>query len=310
MSNQVQEGILIFIESLIRDGIHSLSISWFGGEPLLCFDVIKKMSQSISEICNQCDIGLDFTITTNGYLINQKWIGLFKQFNVKKVKITLDGNEEEHNKRRFLKDGRGTYGKIMHNIELLLKEGIPVLVRVNIDKSNMNAYRQVKETLQKINGPIESYPAIVTASNTQTEFKGENCYSHREYECFYNYIYKNDAKYPEYKKIFGHGVTSCIAEHENSYVIDHQGNLYRCVNDLGNLYMSFGKIGNSKKEEKMRVIAKYLGRDPFTELECKDCVYLPLCYGGCVYEYVEKGTHACSSIKYLFRKSIEKELEN
>ena len=48
--------------------------------------------------------------------------------------------------------------------------------------------------------------------------------------------------------------------------------------------------------------AKYLGRDPFTEPECEECPYIPVCYGGCVYEYEKHKTHACNSVRFMYKK--------
>jgi uncharacterized protein len=91
-----------------------LIIGFYGGEPLLNFDVIKK----IVGYCKQIFPGwqLRFTITTNGTLLNDKII----HFLVKNrfvVMISLDGDEKVHDKKRILFDGSGTYRRIMKNVK-------------------------------------------------------------------------------------------------------------------------------------------------------------------------------------------------
>ncbi len=96
---------------------------------------------------------------------------------------------------------------------------------------------------------------------------------------------------------------TCAAEHYYSSVIDPQGFRYQCINEVGNPKYAIASVIDSKICSQA-AIAKYLGRDPFSEEECCDCVYLPLCYGRCVWEYKDKGVHSCIAARYIFENMI------
>ena len=63
-----------------------------------------------------------------------------------------------------------------------------------------------------------------------------------------------------------------------------------------------GHVAGRVKEND--ILRNYMERDPFEEEECKDCPFLPMCYGGCMFEYQKHGNHACKAVKYLYEKSI------
>lgn len=89
-----------------------LSITWYGGEPLLAFDRIKEIYHKIVSETKLKITG--HSIVTNGYLINDDTISFFKDSELNHIQITLDGCRENHNRTRFLKhDKSGTYDIIL-----------------------------------------------------------------------------------------------------------------------------------------------------------------------------------------------------
>jgi len=103
------------------------------------------------------------------------------------------------------------------------------------------------------------------------------------------------------------GICSCAAEMKNTFVIDPCGALYKCLNDLGHNEWSLGSVCDSEQTLAPSPVAKYLGRDPFSEPECADCIYLPQCYGGCLWNYKKTGVHSCKAVKYLLADKIKME---
>ncbi len=73
-----------------------------------------------------------------------------------------------------------------------------------------------------------------------------------------------------YDDIVGSGVCTCSAEHLYSGVIDPTGKIYRCLNDLGNEKYAISSVLDEEISNPI-AIAKYDGRDPFTEKECETC---------------------------------------
>lgn len=303
MDEMVQNDVIAFIKSiLVENHISELNICWYGGEPILYVNIVSKLSTKLMAICSEIDVAYNASIITNGYLIDDKIIDLFKQCSINLVQVTVDGTQKTHDSRRRLVNGDGTYKKIKENIFLLAKNEINVVIRVNLDKSNVHEYKYVYDTFKK-NKYISCYPGIVTVEDTQEPYQQLLCYQHKEYMDFYKELFKDMCEpidYEDYKNVFKPSICNCAAEHEYSYIIAPDGQLYKCLNDICNNKFAIGNIKNGVCG--IVSVAKYLGRDPFSEPECKECSYLPLCYGGCVYEYVKHSSHACKAVKFMYRK--------
>lgn len=99
--------------------LNTFSIGFYGGEPLLEFDLIKETIAHAERVAKYLQLTdkfkIDFRITTNGYLLKGKIIDFLKEKDVH-IDISLDGPKEEHDKFRRLRDGHSTWAPIMENI--------------------------------------------------------------------------------------------------------------------------------------------------------------------------------------------------
>lgn len=122
--------------SFIHDhcGGKPVRITWFGGEPLYNFKVIDIITNSLREK------GVEFTssMISNGYLYTEEMARKAKNdWNLKRVQITLDGTEEVYNRcKAFIYRNTSAYQVVTGNIEGLLRMGIQVQVRMNMDFHN------------------------------------------------------------------------------------------------------------------------------------------------------------------------------
>lgn len=306
MSEKMQEQVLSFLYSLLTDNqISELNICWYGGEPLLHMDIVRKLSVRMITFCNEKGIEYHASIISNGYLVDSTTVEAFKQCSIRTAQITIDGTKKTHDTRRKLIGGKGTYEKVKNAIFLLAENNINVSVRVNLDKSNIHEYKNVYDIfVEKRN--IKCYPAIVTVEETQDSSQKSFCYRHTEFEEFYEAIYKDmyeDEKW-EFDLSIRPGINNCAAEHAYSYLIAPDGYLYKCLNDICDHKYAVGHV--SKENLGTVAVAKYLGRDPFTEPECERCPYIPICYGGCVYEYRKHNSHACKVEKFMYKKYCQR----
>lgn len=89
------------------------SIGFYGGEPLLNLNLIKKCVEYINSKYN--DNLINYNITTNGTMLSD-YINEFFYKNDFNVRISLDGPEFEHDRNRITKDGNATYEKIIKNL--------------------------------------------------------------------------------------------------------------------------------------------------------------------------------------------------
>jgi uncharacterized protein len=308
MSLEVQDRIVEFARQQTKY-VEGIDIAWYGGEPLLAFDVVKNISGRIMEICKEKGVRYSSFIVTNGYGLNKEISEEIKKMDMKFVQITLDGPEDIHDRRRPLRGGQGTFHKILENIAELIDVLPDISLRVNVDKENADRVNEILEELSKmdlgnkvhtylgyvepINGCYSVGKCLTTKEYSNIDFKFDNELKK------VGFVENNIFKYPNLKTSF------CGADRVNSLVIDPKGNIYKCWSDIG---IDEYKVGNIMDNIPINT-DKYMGYmlyDPTHDNECRDCSFLPLCMGGCPRRRMDGKIDRCSGYKYVFKEYLEK----
>lgn len=139
MNDDTLQRVLKAIDRLIYSHTN-VSIGFFGGEPLLRYDtIVKPIIEHSTEYAGHLNKEITFSFTTNGYLLDDEQAEFFKNHNVQSFQITLDGGKKFHDKVRY-SGQRGSYDKIIKNIEILLSQQLPVLLRLNVTKDNIASF--------------------------------------------------------------------------------------------------------------------------------------------------------------------------
>jgi len=271
MDLQTEENIVNYIMDSNPKKLH---LTWYGGEPLIKIDSIKR----ISNILVSKKIDFESMLITNGYLLDEEIVAQLEELKITSVQITLDGKKKVHDSRRFLKGGGHTYDKIINNLTSLLNYEyvIPVFVkiRVNIDKSNEETHLDFRNYLYKrfecYKQNIMIYPGWVTGE-TNPEIP---CLSQPDISKFI--LEKSGDHYPD-------NVTSeCMARHINSFLIGPNGDLYKCWHNLGISEYKIGNINDKNLIINDKLMSRFIvGTDPYLDNKCSQCSVLPICWGGC-----------------------------
>ena len=183
MSVEVQDAIIQFIEANIKNGVHKLDVTWYGGEPLLYPDIVETLATRIRSLADESGCELTMYMVTNGYLFTPELVELVDRIGVVKVQITLDGLKEHHDARRHLRDGRGTFDKIIENLSLFEEYNIRVDVRMNVDNENCKDYIGLQRRLAELDNPnIVLYPSPVEDINPDTVNEVSDFMSFDEFE--------------------------------------------------------------------------------------------------------------------------------
>ena len=107
MSLDQEKTLTSFLTSEVRNK-KWLNIRWSGGEPLLSWNKIKRISQQIIDECNKSGCNYSASIITNGTLLSDDKVDDFLKYSVKAAQITLDGDSSLHDKiRHFKSNGQG-----------------------------------------------------------------------------------------------------------------------------------------------------------------------------------------------------------
>jgi uncharacterized protein len=96
-----------------------LEVDFFGGEPLINWDVCKEIVEYGRELEKKHNKIFNFTLTTNGVLIDDDVID-FSNREMGNVVLSLDGRRETHDRMRHSKKGEGTYDSIIGNFKDLV----------------------------------------------------------------------------------------------------------------------------------------------------------------------------------------------
>ncbi len=286
MTPEVISDLISFIERRSSRTNNRIAITWYGGEPLLAIDIILSIYKKIKEK------GIEITYTgmiTNGFFLNNENIEKLQQIKLQALQITFDGsNPKTHNRRRFTKDGEGSWDRILQNIDLLLSKKTDlnqILIRCNIDEKNKSEYDALESNLLKRwknDKRVYIHPAILQEYNKDTNTE---CHFINDQEASEFLI--NAAKRKKNIPYFKYSLGGCSATRINSYLVGPEGELYKCWNDLGRSNKIVGNIKNDEIQNR-DLLFNYLGSPTmFDEEECLHCPLFIVCDGGCQEKRIE-----------------------
>ncbi|MBR6765793.1 MAG: thioether cross-link-forming SCIFF peptide maturase, partial [Clostridia bacterium] len=99
----------------------NLEVDFFGGEPLLNFQVVKQLVEYARSIEKKYNKNFRFTLTTNGVLIDDDVID-FANREMSNVVLSLDGRKEVHDRFRVDHNGKGSWDKIVPKFKKLVEK--------------------------------------------------------------------------------------------------------------------------------------------------------------------------------------------
>jgi uncharacterized protein len=104
---------------------------------------------------------------------------------------------------------------------------------------------------------------------------------------------RNPLPYPEPR------LNYCCADYVNSFVIDSEGYMYKCWNNVGDTESAVANINDEMLDILTDKNAEWTEYSPIVDEKCNACEVLPICMGGCPYNRrFVKNTTTCDLIKY------------
>lgn len=270
-----------------RQHFERLNIAFFGGEPLLYMDIIKKTITETKKIAEKYGFKVFFGFTTNATLINQELLSILKE-EYSSFQITLDGDESAHNKTRKLKlDGSGTYQTILKSISQILNN-LPkpsIRVRINVSLKNINNLNKIIDDITQ----IPNYTKLILNVHKvwQDKYKGIDEQKTRDFvkkcqnkniKCIYTNL--------EYK------CNSCYADNLNEAIINYDGLVYKCTARDFIKENSCGKLNNNGeiKWDTMHILKRLSLKIP---TGCLKCNLLPSCPKHCSQYLLDSTDRKC-----------------
>lgn len=270
-----------------KEEIKHINLSFFGGEPLLfTSEIVLPIIEKLDAYTRENNKSYSISFTTNGYLLTKDVITQLQQFTKNiSFQITLDGNKSLHNKTRFLaQNHQDSYDTIINNIKVAVLNQLYTCIRLNYTSKNITSFIDILKDFEDIKGSNAYY------FDFQRVWQDNN-----------NPNITNEAK--RVKSIFReHGFrvsmdsqsskTHCYADYKNNYVINYNGNIYKCTaRDFkdGNRVGFLSKEGNIIMNDSYnKCIANRYNRN-----ECKDCIIFPICHAGCIQHKLDSKDNNC-----------------
>ena len=298
-------------------GRTNLEVDFFGGEPLMNFDMIKELVAYAREIEKPAGKNFRFTLTTNGVLVDDDVID-FANREMSNVVLSLDGRKEIHDRYRVDFAGNGSWEKIVPKFQRFVEKrgNKNYYMRGTFTHANPDFLNDIKEMLNLGFTELSMEPVVCAEDDpsalTQEDLpivldQYENLAKlmlkkHKEGKPFTFYHYMLDLKSGPciYKRISGCGSgTEYMA-------VTPWGDLYPCHQFVGEEKFKLGNIWTGV--DNTSVQDEFAACNVYTRPECKDCWAKLYCSGGCA----ANAYHATGSVngiyKYgceLFRKRME-----
>lgn len=307
--NSGTEAVLVdYIKNMIP-GKKKLFISWFGGEPLLCINSIKRISAQLTKLCDELNIVYDAELTTNGYFLD-KILDDFKDLRISDIQVTIDGYGKEYEKRKHFVNSPSAWKRVSDNIFQYSTRGFHITLRMNFDKSN---FQSIKEAVKFfINNPmwndnisIYFYPLEPVEGEAHSNVYFEESEYETAMDELYTYLFElgyydlhPDAV--DFNKL----VLPCYCGTLSTNAIDFAGNIYQCQHLLCNPEYVIGNILDGGIKINKKVLEWYDGTLP---AKCEDCNVIPLCQGGCITKRkLGQECYLCHMMKY--RLNVQEKL--
>ena len=280
-------------------GRENLELDFFGGEPLMNFDVVKETVKYARSKEKEYGKHFRFTITTNGMLLTEDKIDFINQ-EMSNVVLSIDGRKEVNDRMRVRVDGSGSYDKIMDGYKRLVeKRGEKeYYVRGTYTKYNLDFSEDVLHLYEQGFDQISVEPVMEDESVEYaiTEDDLERIYqeydrlvdkiteirNRGEFINFFHFMIDLNQGPCVIKRLRGCGSG-------NEYVsITPDGDIYPCHQFVGHEEYKMGNLEEGTFNEDIK--KEFAGAHVYSKEDCRKCWARFYCSGGCnANNYIYKG---------------------
>lgn len=295
----------------------NLEVDFFGGEPLMNFDVVKQLVAYARSVEKQRGKNFRFTLTTNGMLIDDDVID-FANRECSNVVLSLDGRKEIHDRYRVDYAGKGSWDRIVPKFQKLVaaRGGKDYYMRGTFTHANPDFLKDIQVMLDLGFTELSMEPVVCAPGDPSALTEADKAIVMEQYEklaelmlqrdregrpfTFYHYMIDLTGGPCIYKRISGCGSgTEYMA-------VTPWGDLYPCHQFVGEEKFKLGDIFNGVSNTAVQ--EEFAGCNVYARPECRDCWARLYCSGGCA----ANAYHSTGSIRGvyqdgcdLFRKRME-----
>ena len=289
---------------------HNLEVDFFGGEPLMNFQVVKDLVAYARSIEKEKGKNFRFTLTTNGVLVDDDVID-FANRECSNVVLSLDGRKEIHDRFRVDYAGNGSWDKIVPKFQKFVEArgGKEYYMRGTFTHANPDFLNDIKEMLDLGFNELSMEPVVCAKDDPSALTDEDMKIVMEQYEelaslmlqrdkegrpfTFYHYMIDLTGGPCIYKRISGCGSgTEYMA-------VTPWGDLYPCHQFVGEEKFKLGDIWNGVTNTEIQ--KEFAACNVYAHPECRDCWARLYCSGGCA----ANAYHATGSVKGIYENGCE-----
>jgi len=283
-----------------------VNLAFLGGEPLVNRSVLQSATRYAAELAQRRGVTLTFSITTNGTLLSTADADFFEDFGFA-VTVSLDGPREVHDSLRVYKDGRGSFDRIMQNVQPLVsrQRRMQVSARVTVTPNNLSLRRALDDFIHAGFHSVGFSP-MLSAANGNGEMQaddlelmlGEMIDCGREFErrtqAGERYPFANMLNAMREIERGTHRPYPCGAG-AGYFGVSADGDLSPCHRFVGDSDTVMGSLSTGVDAKRQ---SEWLAdRHVHQQQPCRECWARYLCGGGCHHEVIRRGRPACDYIR-------------
>lgn len=289
MSEEVGKAALDF---LVKNsgGRKNLEVDFFGGEPLMNWEVVKKLVEYGRSIEKEYDKNFRFTITTNGTLLNDE-ILKFVNKEMGNIVLSIDGRKEVNDAMRPRAGGQGCYDDIVPKYQKVAesRHQLRYFVRGTFTHANLDFSEDVKH-LAELGFKQISVEPVVASPEDWYAFKDEDipiiCEEYDKLAKYYIEKYKEGKGFNFFHFNIDLEGGPCVAKRLSGcgsgceYLgVTPWGDLYPCHQFVGNEDFIMGNVFDGITRPDIR--DKFKKSNVYSRPECQKCFARYYCSGGC-----------------------------
>ena len=312
------------VKKVFDDVEYSANFAFQGGEPTMAGIEFFEKFHKFVEKYNTKKIIVNFSLQTNGTLLNKKWLELFKKHNYL-IGLSLDGNKEMHDTFRIDAKGEGTFSRVLKAAKMMKKAEVEFNILCVVNKLIAQNGKLVYNFFR--NNGFRYYQFIPCLDSLSCSEEKDYTLTAEDYGKFldetFNLWYEDIMSgkrisvrhFDNYTKILlGEEPEACdMVGHCNmNAVLESDGSMYPCDFYVLDEF-KVGNINESSFEElfKSEAEMRFLRTSLAVDEKCKVCRYFKICRGGCRRhkELTAEGNYEnrfCESYKYFFERNIDK----
>ena len=237
------ESVKSFITTKMQN-LNKMTLSWFGGEPLLAKDILFEIAQHAYEMAEKHDCELQGDLTTNGSLLSVKTLERLVALKQNTFQISIDGDADAHNKTRVTRNGGGSFDKIWERLLAAAATDLNFEIMIRIHVTDLNQ-ESVLRFCQRYEEYLASDPRFVLYFKAIESLGGDkpdqvkkliNKRTAREFAADMSKRFKDSID------LNRKGNNICYASKPNSIAIRSDGTLNKCTVALSEENNNVGRI--------------------------------------------------------------------